>query len=66
MKHHVVSVKAYLTVFAALMVLTGLTVYVAFINWGVLNDVVAMSIAILKMVLVALIFSPTVSPPRSR
>lgn len=56
MKHHIVSVKIYLAVFSALLVLTGLTVYVATIDFGIMNDVVAMSIAVFKMLLVALIF----------
>lgn len=56
MSHHVVSIKAYVAVFLALMVLTALTVYVANINFGFLNDVVAMSIAVVKMMLVIMIF----------
>ena len=56
MKHHIVSPKTYIAVFLALMFFTGLTVYVASIDFGVLNDVVAMSIAVIKMLLVASIF----------
>ena len=56
MKHHVVSVKAYILVFLALMVMTGLTVYVAKIDFGPFNDVVALGIALIKMLLVATIF----------
>lgn len=56
MSHHVVSVKTYLAIFGALMVLTFVTVWVANINFGFLNDVVAMSIAVLKMLLVAMFF----------
>lgn len=64
MKHHVVSVKLYLAVFAALLVLTGLTVYVATIDFGMMNDVVAMSIAVLKMVLVVFIFMHLLYSPK--
>ncbi len=56
MSHHVVGIKVYIAIFLSLMVLTGLTVWVAFINWGFMNDVVAMSIAVLKMTLVVLFF----------
>jgi len=56
MKHHIVDVKIYVAVFLALMVLTALTVFVAFKDFGFLNDVIAMSIAVIKMLLVVLIF----------
>ena len=56
MAEHVASVKSYFLVFAALMVLTAATVGVAFVDLGVFNDVVALSIAVLKAVLVVLIF----------
>jgi cytochrome c oxidase subunit 4 len=56
MAHHVASIKSYLLVFSALMVLTALTVGVAFVNLGVFNDIVAMTIAVVKAVLVVLIF----------
>lgn len=58
MEHHVVSIKAYLAVFFALMVLTALTVWVAFMDFGhgLLNDLVAMSIATAKALLVLVIF----------
>lgn len=58
MKHHIVSVKTYLAVFLLLMALTALTVYVAFIDFGhgLLNDLVAMTIAIIKAMFVVVIF----------
>ena len=56
MSGHVASVKLYLTIFGSLMVLTGVTVGVAFINLGPLNFPVALSIAILKATLVILFF----------
>ncbi len=64
MKHHIVSPKTYIAVFLALMVLTGLTVYVATIDFGVMNNVVAMSIAVIKMLLVALIFMHLAFSPK--
>jgi len=58
MHHPVVSIKLYVAIFAALMILTGLTVYVAFIDFGhgLLNDLVAMTIAVIKAMLVLVIF----------
>ncbi len=56
MAHVVVSPKTYVAVFAALLVLTGLTTTVAFYDLGLLNPVVALSIAILKGTLVVLFF----------
>jgi len=50
------NVKAYIGVFAALMVLTGLTVFAAFQHLGVWNTPVALAIATAKSLLVALIF----------
>jgi cytochrome c oxidase subunit 4 len=46
----------YYRVFAALLVLTGLTVAVAFIHLGPLNLVMALAIATSKALLVALFF----------
>ena len=54
--HHVVPLRVYLAVFGALLVLTALTVWVAEIDLGPLNTVVALSIATLKAVLVVLWF----------
>jgi cytochrome c oxidase subunit 4 len=48
--------KVYFGVFAALMVLLGLTVWVAHVPLGAFNIYVAMSIAIVKAVLVVLYF----------
>ncbi|MCB1100753.1 MAG: cytochrome C oxidase subunit IV family protein [Kiritimatiellae bacterium] len=56
MEHPVVPVSTYLKIFAALMVLTALTVAVAFIDWGFFNDVVAMTIAVIKALLVVSVF----------
>jgi cytochrome c oxidase subunit 4 len=56
MTGHVVPLKLYIGVFAALLALTGLTTYVAFIDLGSLNTVVALAIAGVKMLLVVLFF----------
>ena len=56
MSEHIVSVKTYITIWLALLVLTGLTAGVAFVNLGPFNTVVALVIATLKALLVVLIF----------
>ena len=56
MAQHMITPKTYLQVFAALMVLTATTVWVAFIDWGALNTVIALVIAVTKALLVVLIF----------
>ena len=56
MSGHVSPKSVYYTIFAALLVLTGITVGVAFINLGRLNFPVAISIAIIKATLVVLFF----------
>ena len=53
---HAPSRKPYFLVFATLMVLTGLTYWVATLDLGPFNDVVALGIAATKAVLVVLIF----------
>jgi len=53
---HVLPVRAYLGVFAILMVLTAVTVTVAFQDLGPLNNIVALSIAVTKATLVVLYF----------
>ena len=56
MSEHITSPKVYILVFLALMVLTAITVAVAFMELGPLNDVVALSIAVTKASLVVLYF----------
>lgn len=56
MSEHIVQRKTYFLVFAGLMVGTVLTVVAAQFNFGRMNDVVAMSIAIAKMMMVLLFF----------
>ena len=50
------TLKTYFTIFAALMVLTGLTVWASFQHLGIWNTPVALGIAVLKATLVALFF----------
>jgi cytochrome c oxidase subunit 4 len=56
MSGHVVPKKLYILVFTALIVLTGLTTGVAFINLGKWNTVAALVIAVCKASLVVLFF----------
>lgn len=56
MSGHVSPIRVYLTIFGALMVLTGLTVFAAFVNLGPFNPVVALVIATFKATLVVLYF----------
>lgn len=53
---HIVSPKVYLAIFLSLLVLTGTTVAVSYIDLGVFNAVVALAIACIKMTLVVLFF----------
>jgi len=56
MSSHVVPVKTYVGVFLALLVFTALTTAVAFVDLGRWNTVVALAIAVTKMLLVVLFF----------
>jgi cytochrome c oxidase subunit IV len=57
MSVHIVPRQTYFMVFGALLVCTALTVIAANIQFpGIMNDVVAMTIAIVKMMLVLLFF----------
>jgi cytochrome c oxidase subunit 4 len=56
MSGHVSPKSIYYTIFGALMVLTAVTVAVAFVNLGPLNFPVAIGIAITKATLVVLFF----------
>jgi len=55
-EEHVVPKSLYLTVFGALMVLTIITVAVAFVDLGNMNVAVAMVVAVIKATLVVLFF----------
>ena len=50
------SIAVYLAIFGTLMVMTGLTVWVAFRDWGEFNIVIALAIAVFKASLVVLYF----------
>lgn len=56
MSVHVSPKSTYWGVFIALLVLTAVTVWVAFQNFGALNNVVAMAIAVVKAGLVVWFF----------
>jgi cytochrome c oxidase subunit 4 len=56
MPGHVVPIKTYISVFLALLVFTALTTAVAFVDLGRWNTVVALAIAVTKMLLVVLFF----------
>jgi cytochrome c oxidase subunit IV len=56
MSEHVASIKSYILIFTALLVLTGVTVAVAYVDLGALNIVVALAIAGVKATLVVLYF----------
>ena len=51
-----ISTPTYYLIFAALLALTGITVWVAYLDLGVLNTPVALAIAVSKAVLVILFF----------
>jgi len=56
MTAHVSPLRVYFGVFAALMALTALTVFAAFVNLGPANTLVALGIAVAKATLVILFF----------
>jgi cytochrome c oxidase subunit 4 len=56
MSEHIVSRTVYFMVFGALLVLTVLTVVAANFNFYAMNDVIAMTIAVAKAMLVILFF----------
>ena len=53
---HITPIGVYLAIFATLMVLTGVTVAVAYVNLGQFNKIVALGIASFKATLVVLFF----------
>ena len=54
--HHILPFKLYVQIFASLLVLTVITVWVAQFDFGSLNTVIAMLVATVKATLVALYF----------
>ena len=53
---HLVPIRVYLTIFALLMMFTAITVGVSFLDLGPFNTLVAIVIAVTKMMLVILYF----------
>ncbi len=53
---HIVPAKVYFLIFGALMVLTATTIGVAYLDLGPLNNVIMLTIAMSKAMLVALYF----------
>jgi cytochrome c oxidase subunit 4 len=62
--HHVAPLGMYFAVFAALMILTVLTVWVSRIDLGAFNTPVAMAVAIVKATVVILWFMHVIHSPR--
>jgi cytochrome c oxidase subunit IV len=56
MSGHVVPVRTYISIFVALICLTALTTAVAYVDLGRMNTVIALAIAVTKMLLVILFF----------
>jgi cytochrome c oxidase subunit IV len=56
MSEHVDTIKTYSAVWLTLLVLTGVTTAVAYVDLGAFSVVVALTIAVVKMLLVALFF----------
>src|SRR6476646_8001478 len=54
--HHIVPKSTYYLIFLALMVGTGLTWWVATIDLGAMNNVIMLTIAVIKATLVVLFF----------
>src|ERR1700753_12615 len=54
--HHIVTPKVYGMVYIGLLIATGITVWAAFINLGILNPIIALAIACTKAVIVILFF----------
>jgi len=55
-EHRITGNKTYIIVWAGLMVMTAITVYVSYINFGMLNIVIALVVASIKASIVALYF----------
>jgi cytochrome c oxidase subunit 4 len=56
MSAHIVPTRVYYTIYAILMVCTGLTVWIAFLDLGPVNTIAALAIAVFKATLVVLFF----------
>jgi cytochrome c oxidase subunit IV len=56
MSEHIVSPKLYVVIWITLLIFTGLTTWVAFQDFGILNPIIALLIAFTKAALVVLFF----------
>ena len=66
-EHHIVPLKTYMLIFAALLVGTVITVAIAFVDLGFLNTPVAILIAMVKATLKHLVFhARKIQPEDSR
>jgi cytochrome c oxidase subunit 4 len=54
--HHIISPAVYGIVYVALLIFTGVTVWAAFVNLGIVNPIIALGIACTKGVIVILFF----------
>lgn len=54
--YHIVPIRVYLAIFAALLIFTTLTYFAAFKDFGPLNMIIAVTIAVIKATLVILYF----------
>ncbi len=64
--HHVTSLGTYFAIFAALMVLTALTVWVSFQDFGGANVPIAFGIPTIKATIVVLFFMHVIHSPKLR
>ena len=64
MAQHIVTPRTYLLVFAALIVLTGITVAIGFVHLGTWHPVVGLTIGAAKATLVILFFMHVYYSPR--
>jgi cytochrome c oxidase subunit IV len=64
MSAHLVPKRTYYLIFLALMVCTAITVWVAFLDLGAMNSIVALTIAVFKATLVVLFFMHVKYSPR--
>ncbi len=62
--HHITPLPVYFTIFFALMILTGVTVWISRVDLGVMNFPVAMAVAIVKASLVILFFMHVIHSTR--
>ncbi len=55
-ENHITSYKTYISIWILLMILTAVTVFVSYVDVGIFNIVIAMSVASVKAAVVALYF----------